>query len=180
MQPDIIVAKLSQASITKTTVPSVPFQMAKWEDSIPSSTIAQSYELDQSPSAVKRTGVPIGQPWTLHTFLGTVHFARKHVSTTRSDRPGVSERKEEREEILAQYRGPTWLINRAWQVQVIKSLTGWTFSPKTFNVVPHLSPVFFAAEHDIEALKALLSARRASPLDCDEYGLTVLHVSMQR
>jgi hypothetical protein len=87
-------------------------------------------------------------------------------------------REEDRDEIRAYFRSPTWLINRAWEIEGRKALSGWDFNVLTYNFVSATSLIFIYAQiGTIAQLQELFQNRLASPLDTDEYGQTVLHVS---
>jgi hypothetical protein len=84
---------------------------------------------------------------------------------------------EEYQEVLAWYRGPAWLVNRAWKFHATKVYNGWDFNIRQYNVIPRESLVFsYAVDGNVKGLQELFDTRQASPLDCDDQGLTPLHV----
>ncbi|KAF4629247.1 hypothetical protein G7Y89_g8899 [Cudoniella acicularis] len=90
-------------------------------------------------------------------------------------------REEDRDEIRAYFRSPAWLINRAWEIEGRKALSGWDFSVSTYNFVSTTSMIFkYAQTGTIVQLQELFQNRLASPLDTDEYGHTVLHHAARR
>lgn len=91
-----------------------------------------------------------------------------------SDRPL---KRKEKEDITAQYRAPSWLINRVWGIHAIKTLSGWSFSPRSYNIIPNNSIVFeYIEDDDTARLQNLFAEKKASPFDCNEGGGTLLHV----
>ncbi len=119
----------------------------------------------------------VSRPWTLPNLLGAVYYERRRYPAKKTSGSDNSGELDEREDIIARYRGPAWLINRAWQIQASKAMCGWNFSLRTSNVIRRDSPVFDIARNgDIEDLKTLFSNGKASPFDCDENGWTILHV----
>ena len=176
LQPDIIVAKLSQMHISTTA-----HELETPNFSLPaSSTFDGALDEPINSGAVKKQSCTNDEHrWTVSSLLGSVAYSKRHYSVvkrTHVDDPG---RKEEREEIIALFRCPAWLVNRAWRIQATKACFGWTFSPRTYNVVPRNSPVFQCVrKDDVRGLQDLFSKRLASPSDCDEEDKTLLHVSI--
>lgn len=174
LQPDIIVAKLSQVHIS-TTAHSLES---------PHFSLPQTSNLDGPLDEPVNSGAVISQgrtkdeySWTMSSLLGTVGYSKSRYSVIKRRHTDDAGRKEEREEIIALYRSPTWLVNRAWRIQATKACFGWTFSPRTYNVIPPTSPVFrYVRNDDVRGLQDLFSNRLASPSDCDERGETLLHV----
>lgn len=81
------------------------------------------------------------------------------------------------QEMVVWYRGPAWLVNRAWNLYASKACNGWNFTIRQYNVVPHNSLVFmYALDGDVIGLQRLFDKHEASPLDCHEDGWTPLHV----
>lgn len=86
-------------------------------------------------------------------------------------------KKQDVEEMRAEYCGPSWLVNRIWRISAVKALSGWSFCPRTYNVIPKDSPVFaLVRENNVEGLQELFGKREASPLDCNEFDMMPLHV----
>lgn len=76
-------------------------------------------------------------------------------------------------------RMPVWLINRIWEIQGMRARKGWTFTISSYNIVPSDSLVLQHARlGNLQGLQDLFSKNLASPFDRNEYGLTVLHVSI--
>jgi hypothetical protein len=81
------------------------------------------------------------------------------------------------QEVMAWYRGPAWLVNRAWAFHATKAFNGWDFSIRQYNVIPSDSLVFkYAQIGNNLGLQELFERGEASPFDCDERGWTALHV----
>lgn len=114
----------------------------------------------------------------MSTCFGSVRCSKRYCSFTKRSRLGrLASCQEAGEEMVAQYHAPAWLMNRAWEVQVIKAISGWTFRPRTFNLIPHHSHLFtLAGFNDIKGIQELFQEKRASPYDCTENGWTALHV----
>jgi len=121
--------------------------------------------------------VPYGQSWTNSSLFGTIKHSRRRYSTIKRrhlDEPG---RREEREEIIARYLAPAWLINRAWSIQAIHASSGWTFSPRSYTIVPRNSIILqHLRDGNVEGIRELFGRREASPYDCDELGCSLLYV----
>ena len=165
MQPDVIVAKLSQTILPSTI-----------EDN---ETKGSGNQASSPRTANTTTAITsyLEQPWNSSNFFGAVYYSRKQYSTTCVEFNGEPGRQEDREEITVRYRGPAWLVNRAWQVEAFRSNSGWKICPRAFNIIPPDSFVFQVAEAgDVGTFRAMFQARQASPFDCDETGWTVLHV----
>ena len=69
---------------------------------------------------------------------------------------GAHWRKKERERITIQFCAPSWLINRAWGMQVNKACLGWTFCPRLMNIVSIDSFEFqYAKDDNVKGLQDL-------------------------
>ncbi|EDN91915.1 predicted protein [Sclerotinia sclerotiorum 1980 UF-70] len=57
-----------------------------------------------------------------------------------------------------------------------QSISGWKFTPKTYNVVGYRAPIMVAASSgDVAKMQELFQTHRASPFDVDPKGHTLLH-----
>ncbi len=137
----------------------------------------------QSTKAANPSAVPFGkvnvfgQPWTISTLLGTITYSKRSCSFTKTCHMDGVRRTEKKEEVIAQYRAPGWLMSRAWEVQAFKAISGWTFRPRTYNVIDRRSSLFeYARDGHIEGIHELFRDKKASPYDCDPAGFTALHV----
>ena len=73
---------------------------------------------------------------------------------------------------------PTCLFRNAWDLQCAKVNSGWQFNLRTYNIRPNDSQVFKAIrDGSLEQFQNMFDSGLASPFDCDEDGLTLLHVS---
>lgn len=121
--------------------------------------------------------VPYGQSWTNTGLFGTIQYSRRRYTTTKrrhSDEPG---RKEEREEIVARYRAPVWLLGRAWSIHALHASSGWTFSPRSYNIIPPSSIIYqYIKEGNVDGVRELFQQRGASPFDCTTSGVSLLDV----
>lgn len=114
--------------------------------------------------------------WSISSLLGTFKFSRRRyvLESKYSDR---RLKREHKVDIITQYRAPSWLMDRVWGILAIKNLSGWTFSPRSYNIIPDNSTVLeYIKDDDIARLQSLFAERKASPFDCDEGGDTLLHV----
>lgn len=116
--------------------------------------------------------------WTISSLLGSLTWEKKrYYVTVLGKMEGELGKKVLVNETTASYRGPVWLINRAWSLQARQASFGWTFRPRAYHVVPNDSLVFVYAEQDnVQGLQDLFSKREASPFDCNEDNETPLHV----
>jgi hypothetical protein len=170
LQPDVIIAKLSK----------VPTSLAalQVQDLHHPLTSPLDTQLDKPKDSAIQLHASSGPFSSASNWFGTIFCSRRRYFITKKKTTGDHANKEEREEIIAQYRGPAWLINRAWRIQAVNARSGWTFSPRTMNVIPRSSLVFqYAKDDNVNGLRELFDERVASPFDCDEYDRTILHVS---
>ena len=170
----MIVAKLSHIAISPIP-PTAETTTSESKES--SSSTVQKHEVLSPLRPSEKAKAEAAQPWVFSSFLGTVEYSKRPNRGIKSGETNAPDWREEREEIIAQYRGPAWLVNRAWRLQASRATFGWTFRPRSFSVIPRDSAVFaLATRGDTDGLKGLFSARSASPFDCDPTGWTVLHV----
>ena len=170
LQPDIIVAKLSQS--TKSGQ-SLLYEVVDPDHSSALRLNAAGKGTIATPTV---TNASSDQSWKISNLFGTFRYSRSRYSILKKARlncrRGV-------EEIRAEYCGPSWLVNRVWEMRAVKSSFGWIFCPRTYTIVPKNSPVFnFAHDNNVEGLQELFSKMEASPYDCDERHITPLIVSI--
>ena len=121
--------------------------------------------------------MPSNQYWSFSSVFGAIRYSRRTYSRIKKNHLDDGYREEKREEILAEYRTPPWLINRIWRIQALRAVSGWKYSPRSYNIVPNTSIVFkYLENHNISGIQELFSQRQASPFDCDESGRSLLHV----
>ena len=124
------------------------------------------------------TNLRSNQSWNIGNLFGTFLYSRGRYSIVKRNGLDYHNNKREVEEIIAEYRGPSWLVNRVWRIQAVKASSGWTFCPRTYNVISWESPVFgFAVKNNVRGLQELFCEMKASPFDCDDLDLTPLHVN---
>ena len=167
LQPDIIVAKLSQSTNFGKTLLS--------ENSDPDLTSALRLDATAT-TTVTAHNPPRDQSWNSKNIFGIFRYSKSHYSIAKGKGTNY-ESKQECEEIIAQYYGPSWLTNRTWRIRVAKTSFNWSFSPRTYNIIPDNSAVFICARNnDVKGLQSLFGKREASPFDCDEEDYTPLSV----
>lgn len=66
----------------------------------------------------------------------------KPLSTEISHRPTNDQIKCETDRFTLYLRGPTWLINKAWELEGRRARFGWDFNFITYNIISHSSAVF--------------------------------------
>lgn len=171
VQPDIIVAKLSQRTMSV-----APLQV---EALAPRclSTLPVDNKATGTATTVAAPCERYDQSWSLRNVFGTIQYSRNHHSITRRRHRDDNSKKQELEVIIAQYRGPWWLVNQVWRIQAVKASYGWKFCPRTYNVIPRSSPVLECIRtNNVEGLQSLFTKREASFDDCDEYDFMPLAV----
>ena len=174
LQPDIIVAKLSRNEASPNAL--IPGNPSRVYHPDPSSD-DQMTRPAKSSMVSKQARVNNGRPWTVSSLFGTIKYSRRCYSTIQKRTTDGIRSKEERAEIVMEYCGPSWAVNRIWRIQAVKSRSGWTFCPRTYNVVPRDSLVFqYIRDDNIKGLQELFSRREASPFDLIEKNNTTLHV----
>jgi len=88
-------------------------------------------------------------------------------------------RRTHREQLTARRRISLSLINKAWEFNISRSMSGWTCNLRIYSVVPRGSAVHMCAEHDdVKGLQDLFDKGLASPFDViDGTKLSLLQVS---
>ena len=170
IQPDIIVAKLSQSTSFGKTLLS--------EKSDPDLTSVLRLDATSTTTVTIPTAASSNydQSWSSMNLFGTFRYSKSHYSIVKGRNTNY-ESKQECEEIVAQYYGPSWLTNRTWRIRAAKTSFDWSFSPRTYNIIPENSAVFVLAQrNDVKGLQSLFGKREASPFDCNEYDFTPLIV----
>lgn len=113
-------------------------------------------------------------------LLGTLRYRNRRYHNVQRRYRGYYGTKQEIEETIVEYQGPSWLVNRAWRLRVIRALSGWTFCCQTYNVIPSDAPVIeYVRQNNVNGLQDLFSRKLASPFDCDGDNWTLLLVSMR-
>lgn len=173
LQPDIIVTKLSQ---TTTSGKGLLYEVLDPDHSSALRMDATGNGTITTPTATKMRS---DQAWNISNLFGTFRYSRRCYSIVKRKRSGYQDRRREVEEIRAKYYAPSWLVNRAWEMRAVKSSLGWTFCPRTYNVVPSDSPIFISIRrNDVKGLQELFIKMEASPFDCSESDMTPLVVSI--
>ncbi|TVY32214.1 hypothetical protein LSUB1_G008307 [Lachnellula subtilissima] len=108
------------------------------------------------------------------------HAATASDSLERTD-ASVQKAQKRQQTFLARLGGPRWLplIGRVLEVSGSRAPCGWNFSIRTYNVVSRHSPAMqFAARGKLSELQKLITEGKASLLDRDEYGRTLLSIAV--
>ena len=172
LQPDIIVTKLSQSTTSGNPL------LSEALDSDHSSILRLDAAANGTITSTTATNSRSNQSWNIGNFFGTFRYSKNRHTIVKRNGLDYHDKKREVEEIRAEYCGPSWLVNRVWRIQAVKASYGWTFYPRTYNVISSDSPVFaFAVKNNVRGLQELFSEMKASPFDCDDWDMTPLHVN---
>ena len=170
LQPDIIVAKLSQSTNFGKTL------LSERLDPNLTSALHLDATTTRTVTSLEANNPPRDLSWSSKSIFGTFRYSKSHYSKVKGKNTNY-ESKQECEEIIAQYYGPSWLTNRIWRIRVAKTSFDWSFSPRTYNMIPSNSAVFhYACHNDVKGLQSLFQSKEASPFDCDEADFTPLTV----
>lgn len=173
LQPDIIVTKLSQNT---TSGKGLLYEVLDPDHSSALRMDATGNGTITTPTATKMRS---DQAWNISNLFGTFQYSRRRFTIVKRTQSGYHDRRREVEELRARYCGPSWLVSRIWEMRAVRSSLGWTFCPRTYNVVPSDSPVFISIErNDVKGLQELFIKMEASPFDCNEFDQTPLVVSI--
>ena len=113
---------------------------------------------------------------TLNVF-GDLRVSRRFYQKESTKESDSFQDLETHKEVRAFYRGPAWLVNRAWAFHAVKVCSGWDCYFRQYNVIPSSSPVFvYARSGNVTGLRELFEKNQASPWDCCDDGWTPLHV----
>lgn len=169
LQPDIIVARLSQTTASaKTSL----YEVLDPEHS-------SALRLDATATGNRATpAAPCArsdQSWNIGNLFGTLRYSRRRYLVAKRKIPDYHCKSQGREEIRAEYWGPSWLVNRVWRIRAVRASFGWFLCPNTYNLIPWDSLVFvFAGENNVKGLQELFCKSEASPFDCNELDMTPL------
>ena len=110
-------------------------------------------------------------------ILGNLRLSRRSYQKKNPKKSDSFQDLETHEEVRAWYRGPAWLVNRAWAFHAVRARNGWDCYFRQYNIIPTDSPVFkHASLGNVTGLLELFDKNQASPWDCSEKGWTPLHV----
>ena len=139
-----------------------------------------------SPSEANSNRVQSSCTQSCHSFwqltgtfniLGDLRVSRRIHQKRSAKKSDNFQYLETHKELRALYRGPAWLVNRAWAFHAVKVYNGWDCYFRQYNVIPSNSPVFmYARSGDVMGLRELFEKNQASPWDCCDDGWTPLHV----
>lgn len=73
---------------------------------------------------------------------------------------------------------PSWVSRSVYELHSARTFSGWTYNYRVYNVVSYESEVMVKVRNgDKQGVLDLFSARKASPLDRDDEGRSLLYVS---
>ena len=171
LQPDIIIAKLSQ-SVSRRYL-----SQPKSSSEFSQNTAAKLHAGAISEKASQSLTIPCQWSWCFPHVFGIFNYQKRQRRISRKGQLGDQSKVEEQVLTMVSYRSPAWLIDKAWSLQILRASSGWTFKPRTYNMVSNKSLIFdYARQGDVNSLQELFSNRKASPFDCSDYGWTALHV----
>jgi hypothetical protein len=91
----------------------------------------------------------------------------------------VSNASKRHRRFMARYQMPSWIARNAWVVELCgyHASTSWTFTIRTYNVVPWNSRIMSLAENGgLDEMQQLFEQKKASPFDITASGWTILDV----
>ena len=119
--------------------------------------------------------------WRTSLPLGIFHCHKKYTSCNKFGSHGKNDSVDLVEAFVVIYQGPSWLTEYAWMLRASRAVTGWTFSPRAYNVVPVNALMFqYVRANDVEAVQGLFTSKQASPFDCTRDHYTPLQVCANR
>ena len=175
LQPDIIHARIMRA------LPSGTFQSPIALQNHQNDILAPVSSREATGTRVQSSGTQSYQAfWQLtgtFNILGNLRLSRRSYQKKNPKKSDSFQDLETHEEVRAWYRGPAWLVNRAWAFHAVKARNGWDCCFRQYNIIPSSSPVFrHAGRGNVMGLRELFDTNQASPWDCDNNGWTPLHV----
>ena len=143
LQPDIIHAKIMQALPSGTSPTSIAVQNHQNDRLAPVSLS------EATGTRVQGSGTQSYQSfWQLtgtFNILGNLRVSRRFYQKKNPKESDSFQNLETHEEVRALYRGPAWLVNRAWAFHAVKARNGWDCCFRQYNFIPSSSPVFMHA-----------------------------------
>lgn len=110
------------------------------------------------------------------TIFGTISWRSRAVKITHKDRFLGHIENDELETYIA-IRPAPWLLARCLNVQISRTLGGWTWRGRQFQLVPDDSLIFrYCKDGNLTGVRDLFQYKLASPFDIDNRGYTPLHV----
>ncbi|KAK0511508.1 hypothetical protein JMJ35_006081 [Cladonia borealis] len=175
LQPDIIQAKIMQALPSGTSPTPLALQPHQNDRLAPVSSS------EATGTRVQGSGTQSYQSfWQLtgaFNVLGDLTVSRKSYEKKSTKESDSFQDLEAHEEVRAFYRGPAWLVNRAWALHAVKARNGWDCYFRQYNILPSSSPVFmYARSGNVTGLRELFDKNQASLWDCCDDGWSPLHL----
>ena len=117
------------------------------------------------------------QKWLAPSFFGAITWKYKNDANGRSDDQS-SNYMGRRSELTVQVRSPTWFSQKAWDLILCNSYSGFNFHSRVYSIVPMDAPIFQCVKKgDLPGMYELFDKGQASPFDRDASGRTLLQVS---
>lgn len=113
------------------------------------------------------------------TVAGDSYPNRTGVSTVTVKR---KKRQYNNSQTLFRFTIPPWVCRQVWTIAMTQANGRWDVSLQMYHVVPdfrYSAVAVCCKDGDLAGLQKLLANRKASLLDCDEYGNTLFMVSLR-
>ena len=118
--------------------------------------------------------IPRGPSWAEY-FAGSVAYRKGVLKQKKCCHNGVDGKK-----YMWQFRIrlPSWWKTQIWDIHIMQAQSGWTNHLKVYNIVPSDSLQFqYAVNGEVDLLRDLFLAGKASPSDLNEHGNSLIAVS---
>lgn len=170
-QPDLILSRLEQSKTDETSV-----QAEEQVDEV-----GKPYETAQKPYTATRDGhFNQGQQYLLtkRGIMPTIFGAMRISSASPWPSSGKQNaRNNPMSEYAIDFKTPSWLTQKAWNIFISVSHSGFNVNLRTYSVVSQEAPVMRCAwDGNIEGLLKLFDEKAASPFDITEDGDRLIDV----
>jgi hypothetical protein len=117
---------------------------------------------------------------TIHLWIpfGSIRYEKssRNLTESRKFNENFREQQDTRYKLRARLRGPVPFLNRFWEIEGLNARNKWTFSLRTYNVVPAESMVIqYAFDGNVKGVQDFFKKGKASPYDTYRE-MTLLHV----
>ncbi|KAI1410444.1 hypothetical protein F5Y13DRAFT_202241 [Hypoxylon sp. FL1857] len=133
-------------------------------------------QLDHNPttspdSSARKFDRCLRLPWYGSSILGSIST---HIERISAESNGFTEY-----HYNIRIQCPSWLANRAWDILVTRTISGWKIHLRAWRMAPDSSPAVRAIKNnDMQAFKDSIRTGRASIFDRHSYGDTLLHIAI--